>query len=268
MEKNKVVKEKIKNERREILTRLEDWLETPLLILGFVWLALLIFEFVWGENAYIESFSTLIYVIFIVDFAVKFLLAPDKTDYLKNNWITLIALAVPALRIFRIFRVVRIFQVARVTRGLRLVRVLTSFNRGMKSLAASFGRRGINYVLALTLIVLFAGAAGMYAFEKDVAETGIESYGTAVWWTAMILTTMGSDYFPRTGEGRVLSFLLALYAYTIFGYVTATLATFFIEQEAESKDSAVADAKQIQNLQDEIKGLREEMKLLMQNMKN
>lgn len=268
MEQNKVVKEKIKNERREILTRLEDWLETPLLILGFVWLALLIFEFVWGENPYIESLSTLIYVIFIVDFAVKFLLAPDKTDYLKNNWITLIALAVPALRIFRIFRVVRIFQVARVTRGLRLVRVLTSFNRGMKSLAASFGRRGINYVLALTFIVLFAGAAGMYAFEKDVAETGIESYATAVWWTAMILTTMGSDYFPRTGEGRVLSFLLALYAYTIFGYVTATLATFFIEQEAVNKDSAVANAKQIKNLQDEIKGLREEMRLLMQNMKN
>ncbi|HSK73546.1 MAG TPA: ion transporter [Pyrinomonadaceae bacterium] len=268
MEQNKVVKEKIKNERREILTRLEDWLETPLLILGFVWLALLIFEFVWGENPYIESLSTLIYVIFIVDFAVKFLLAPDKTDYLKNNWITLIALAVPALRIFRIFRVVRIFQVARVTRGLRLVRVLTSFNRGMKSLAASFGRRGINYVLALTLIVLFAGAAGMYAFEKDVEGTGIESYGTAVWWTAMILTTMGSDYFPRTGEGRVLSFLLALYAYTIFGYVTATLATFFIEQEAVNKDSAVADAKQIKNLQDEIKGLREEMRILAQNMKN
>jgi len=30
--------EKIKNERLEILARLENWLETPMLVLGFVWL--------------------------------------------------------------------------------------------------------------------------------------------------------------------------------------------------------------------------------------
>lgn len=268
MEKNKVVERKIKRERREILSRLENWLETPLLILGFVWLALLIVEFVWGENPYLDSLSTLIYVIFIVDFAVKFFLAPDKTDYLKNNWITVIALAVPALRIFRIFRVVRVFQAARVARGLRLVRVLTSFNRGMKALAASFGRRGISYILALTVIVLFAGAAGMYAFEKDVEGTTLNTYGNAVWWTAMLLTSIGSEYFPQTAEGRVLCFILALYGFAIFGYVTATLATFFIEREADSRESAVADAGQLRNLEEEIKGLREEMKLLMQSMKN
>lgn len=122
---------RLNNERRELLEKLEDWLETPLLILGFVWLALLVFEFVWGTNPYIETFSNLIWITFIVDFTVKFTLAPEKIEYLKNNWLTAIALAIPALRIFRVFRVVRILRAARFVRGLRLVRVLTSLNRGM-----------------------------------------------------------------------------------------------------------------------------------------
>ncbi len=35
-------------ERRELLARLEGWLEIPMLVLGFVWLALLIWEFTRG----------------------------------------------------------------------------------------------------------------------------------------------------------------------------------------------------------------------------
>lgn len=268
MAQTEFAKRIINKERYEILKRLEDWLETPLLILGFVWLGLLIFEFVWGENTYLNTLSNLIYIIFIVDFAVKLILAPDKTDYLKNNWLTIIALAVPALRIFRIFRVVRIFQAARVARSLRLVRVLTSLNRGMKALAASFGRRGVSYVIVLSLIVIFAGAAGMYAFENDVEGTALNSYGNAVWWTAMLLTSIGSDYFPQTAEGRILCFIIAVYGFAVFGYVTATLATFFVERDAENKESSIANAKQLDNLQTEIASLRNEIRFLSESLKN
>jgi voltage-gated potassium channel len=30
----------------------------------------------------------------------------------------------------------------------------------------------------------------------------IIDYGNALWWTAMVMTTIGSDYFPKTAEGR------------------------------------------------------------------
>lgn len=80
-------------ERRELLTRLEDWLETPMLVLGFVWLALLILEFTRGLPPLLEAAGTLIWIIFILDFALKFTLAPDKSDYLKANWLTALALA-------------------------------------------------------------------------------------------------------------------------------------------------------------------------------
>ncbi len=248
-------------ERRELVARLEDWLETPMLVLGFLWLALLILEFTRGLSPALEVVGTIIWIIFIVDFILKFALAPDKSDYLKANWLTALALAVPALRVFRVFRVVRVLRAARAARGLRLFRVVSSLNRGMRALGATMRRRGFGYVIALTVIVALAGAAGMYAFENELPEgQGFESYGEALWWTAMVMTTMGSDYFPRTTEGRVLCFALAVYAFAVFGYVTATLATFFVGRDAANAEAEVAGAEQIERLQAEVAALREELR--------
>jgi voltage-gated potassium channel len=264
-EEKEIVRERIKEERRSLVARLEDWLETPLLILGFVWLVLLVIELTGNLSPALGLAGTIIWIIFIVDFALKFLLAPDKTDYLKASWLTALSLIVPALRVFRIFRVFRVLRAARAVRGVRLFRVLTSLNRGMKSLGASFTRRGFGYVVALSVIVAFAGAAGMLAFENEV-EDGIKTYGEALWWTAMLLTSIGSDYFPKTVEGRVLCFILALYGFAVFGYVTATLATFFVGRDAENKESEIVGAEDINALRGEIALLREEIKLL--NNKN
>jgi voltage-gated potassium channel len=247
------------NERRQILATLDQWLETPLLILSFVWLALFIVEYVRGELGWVTAASDSIWAIFIVDFAVKFVLSPDKLKYLKINWLTAIALALPALRIFRIFRAVRIFRAARFARGVRFVRVLTSLNRGLRALGASLGRRGFGYVLAATLIVLFGGAAGMYGFEHEVANTGISDYGSAIWWTAMLITSIGSDYFPKTTEGRLLCFLISLYGFVVFGYLTATLASFFVDRDAKSKDSPTADKDHLIRMERELRLLREEI---------
>ena len=253
------VEEALKNERYELLRRLEDSLETPMLVLAFVWLALLVGGLIWGESLMFEVLGTIIWVIFILDFAVAFVLAPHKIAYLKNNWLTALSLLVPALRLFRFSRVFRLFRLARMGRSLRLLRVVSSLNRGMRALGASLSRRGFGYVLALTVLVTFTGAAGMYAFE-NAAPGGLKSYGEALWWTTMVLTTMGSQYWPQTIEGRVLCVFLALYAFAVFGYVTATLATFFIGRDAEDDEAELAGARQLAALREEMIALREEIR--------
>lgn len=253
----------LERERYEVLQRLQDWLETPMLLLAFVWLGLLIGELVWGESRAFEIIGTIIWIIFILDFAVGFILAPRKITFVRTNWLTVISLLIPALRIFRIFRVVRLLRFTRVGRSLRLFRVISSLNRGMRALAANLQRRGFGYVIALTLLVLFAGAAGMYAFENQ-SPNGLKNYGEALWWTAMIMTTLGSEYWPQTFEGRVLCFFLALYAFGVFGYVTATLATFFVGRDAESEEAELAGANELTALQQEVSALREEIRALSQ----
>lgn len=254
--------EVLKRERYELLHLLEGWLETPMLFLAFVWLVLLVMELVRGESLLFGVLGTIIWVIFILDFAGKFVLAPDKVVYLKGNWLTAISLLIPALRIFRVFRAFRLLRLARAGRGLQLIRVVGSLNRGMKALGASLSRRGFGYVIALTVLVTFAGAAGMYAFENE-APGGMNSYGEALWWTTMIMTTMGSHYWPQTAEGRVLCIFLALYAFGIFGYVTAALATFFVGRDAEHDESELVGAKQLAALRDEMTALREEIRTLL-----
>lgn len=253
--------DEVRRERREILAQIESWLETPMLVLGVAWLALLAAELTRGLSPFLERVGTVIWAAFIVDFALRLLVAPDRSTYLRRNWLTLLSLALPALRLFRALRAVRALRAARAARGLRLARVVGGVNRGMRALGRSMHRRGAGYVLALTALVLVAGASGMYAFERDVPG-GLGDYGSALWWTTMLLTTIGSDYWPRTAEGRLLCLLLSLYSLAVLGYITATLATYFVGRDAEAEEGEIAGAASIERLRAEIAELRAEIRAL------
>jgi voltage-gated potassium channel len=90
-------------------------------------------------------------------------------------------------------------------------------------------QRGLIYVLLLTTLITFLGAADMYNFERP----GLSTYWDAIWWTAMIMTTIGSDYWPKTPEGRVMVLVLSVYAFSIFGYITAAFASILVGTEKE-----------------------------------
>ena len=165
-----------------------------MIVLGFVWLALLVLELTRGLNPALEALGTAIWIIFIVDFGFRLALAPQKWRYVKRNWVTAVSLLVPALRVFRFAHLVRVLRLGRVARGVRLFRVLSSLNRGMSALGKTMGRRGFGYAVALTIIVVFAGAAGMHAFEDDNADgRDLHDYPSALWWTAMMITSRGEN---------------------------------------------------------------------------
>jgi len=238
-------KTQLKRERNSLLKRVEKAMEGPLVFLGFVWLILVIIDLIWGLNPILKTVSVVIWIIFIIDFIAKFILAPEKLKFLKKNWLTAISLIIPALRVVRIVRIVRLLK------GANLIKIVASINRSMKSLGATFTRRGFGYVVALTIGVIFAGAAGMYAFENQQPD-GLKTYGEALWWTAMLITSLGSQYWPETPEGQALCFLLALYGFCVFGYITATLASFFVGRDAEEQDAPVAGANEVKALQKKI----------------
>lgn len=230
-------------DRENLLRQIEGWLETPMIVLSFIWLALVLVELVWGASQLLEIFGVGIWAIFVAEYALRLWLAPTKTRFLRSNVISLVALIVPA------FRTLRLFRVARAVRGVRLVKVLGTVNRGMRALQASMGRRGLGYVLLLSLVVLLLGAAGMYALED------LGNYGDALWWTAMVLASMGTDFWPQSPEGRVLCFLLTLYGLGVFGYITASLASFFVGRDATHPDGLAAGAD-LMALRAEISALR------------
>lgn len=244
-------------ERWNVLEDLDDWLRLPMVLLSLVWLLIVVAEMVWGEHELLATFGTAIWVVFIAEFAVRLLLAPDKLPFLKRNWLTILALAVPALRMFRALRVVR---AARALRGARLVRIVGTANRSMKALKATLARRRFGYVLGLTGLIIVLGAAGMLSFEPaNEIEGGFTSYGHALWWTAMLVTSIGSDFWPLTTEGRALALLLSIYGLAVFGYITASFASFFVGRDAEEPDAPVAGSAQIESLAAEVRDRRLEV---------
>lgn len=229
-------------------------LELPMIVLAFVWLALFVLESVRGEEPWLVTAGWVIWSVFLVEFVIGLVLAPQKLTYVRKNWLKAIALAAPALRMLRVFRLVRVARFAGLARSARMVRIVSSLNRGMRALRRTFGRRGAPYVVALTLLVTIGGAAGMYAFENDIpGQPAFQNFGDALWWTGMIMTTMGSAYWPETTAGRVLCVLLSLYAFAAFGYVTALLASFFVERDAKE---ASPHATELSRLVDEVARLR------------
>lgn len=219
----------VETERVRLLVQLEQMLERPMIVLSLVWVALVALEFAQGLTRPVEIAGLVIWGLFAADFLIKLLVAPRKWLFLRRNWITALSLLLPA---FRLLRLGRAFRAVRVLRGVRFAKMLGTLNRGMRALRRSMRRQGFGYVVALTLLVLFSAAAGMMAFEREGPNrTVFATYSSSLWWTAMLMTSLGSEFWPKTGGGRALTLVVALYSFAVFGYITATLASFFIERQ-------------------------------------
>lgn len=241
-------------ERFRALVEWERWLEKPLQWLGVLWLGLVVADLLGPPNRTIELIAAGVWVLFVLDFLLRFTLAPRKIRYLKDNVITAVSLVIPTLRVFR---VTAAFRTLRVARSLRLARMVGSVNRLMLALQRMTRNSGFRYVALLTIAVILIGAAGIYTFEKDAGgRDGITDFATALWWTSMIMTTMGTDYWPKTTEGRTLTILLALYAFAVFGYMTGTIATFLLGRNDENERSIDRSNRQLAQLSREVAALR------------
>lgn len=133
--------EHAKQKRFRLLYKLEAWLEGPMFILSIVWLWLFIEELLGGLSQAQERWVMIIWGAFILEFLIKLVLAPRKLDYVKRNWLTLIALFVPAFRAFRLLRAIRVLQLNRVATTTTFVRGLTSSKRLFNELREAQGEK-------------------------------------------------------------------------------------------------------------------------------
>ena len=232
-------------------------IELPMIFLSFIWFCILITELVNGISSVLSDFGTGIWVIFILYFAMRMATVVNRTDLLKQNWPFVLAILVSTLRFFPFLQSFPFIRVLTATFGMQVIWIFASAVVGMRILRRNIGHRGAGYVLALTFVVLFSGAAGMLHFEGNVGDSqGIHTYWRALWWTAMQLTNMGSGYVMRTTGGRILDLAISIYAVVIFGYITALLASFLIDREVKDPKPENTYLKSLQTLQEEIIQLR------------
>lgn len=187
-----------------------------------------IMDFTKGLTHWEQVFDIVIYVIFVIDYVVRFVLADKKKDFFKSNILDLIAI-VPFNSAFRIFRTLKIF---RMTKMLKLVRISSVSARGLKKTKRFFNTNGFKYVLMLTATSIVVGAILMTQFEQM-------SFQDALWWSFVTATTVGyGDLSPATGAGRIIASCLMLVGIGLIGSLTSSITSFFLHEEPDTKCSS------------------------------
>jgi voltage-gated potassium channel len=233
-------------------------LELVMLFLSFIWLCILIIELAYGTTSPVLSgLGTAIWILFIVYFTVRLVTVADRIAFLKHNWLFILAILVSVLRFFPYLQPFPLVRALTATFGMQVIWIFLSADQGMRALRRTLGRRGAGYALALTLVVIFAGAAGMLHFEgmSDDPQS-IHTYPKALWWTAMQTTNIGTAYSIRTAGGRIICLGISVYAAAMFGYLTALFASFLIDLRPKDPTPEVARQKSVQDIQEEIIQLR------------
>lgn len=168
-----------------------------------------------------------IWVTFGVDYVIRLGLARGRrARFVRVNIVDLLILALPMLRPLRL---------------LRLVLLLRILNRGATD---NFRGRVAAYVVAaVTIVVLTASLAELDA-ERGQPGASIETIGDSLWWAATTITTVGyGDLYPVTTTGRLVAMALMVCGIALLGIVTATLATWLLDQVQAGEDQTQAELR-------------------------
>lgn len=236
--------------RLRLLRTVTKQSELPLLLLAVVWLGLFVAEMVGPLPRWAEILGACIWIVFLLDLGLRLLIAPRKLRFLRRNVLAILSLLVPALRLLRF---ARLFALGR---GMRVVRLVGSLNRSRTALHRTLHRRRTAYVALLTLLVTLGGAAAMHYFERGQHPV-FAAYGSSLWWTAMVVVTMGTEAWPATPEGRLVCLFLAGYGFAMLGYIAATLSAFLIGTDADATEPPAPSPEQAQDVAAVLETLRE-----------
>ena len=163
----------------------------------------------------IHSFDKAVWIIFTVDYVLRFIIARDRFAFARHNIIDLIA----------IFPFEVIFQGIRATRLIRLILMMRSFaylNRAYIRVGKVLKTNDFDHVLWFTFCTIFIGAISI-SFIDDM------EIGNAFWWSFVTTTTVGyGDIAPTSTGGRLVAVFLMIVGIGFLSTLTGTISSFFI----------------------------------------
>ena len=208
-------------------------------VLAVLWLPVLVAPLVAHLGPTVsETFVAIDYTLwalFVVEYVAKLALAPSRRTFVRTHMLDLVVIAVPFLRPIRALRV------------LRLLRAVAVAGEGLGRARRLLTEHGLQYVLLAAVTVVFAGAAAELGFERSVSGSNIHTYGDALWWAVVTVTTVGyGDRYPVTADGRGVAVVLMIVGIGLIGAITANVAAFFVSQED------AADRQRLEALEDRL----------------
>ena len=192
--------------------------------------------------------DTFVCVVFFADFVWQFIRSRPRIAYLKWGWLDLIS-SIPMLPAFRVARLARVARIIRVLRGARASRHMLGL------ILLHRARSTFGAVVFGSFVLLLFSAIAIVNVEPSLTPRD------AFWWCLFTLITGEyGDFYPASTEGRIITALLMTAGVAIFGTFTASVASFFLEEEQEQdeqRDTAIL--AEIGKLTREISELKQQM---------
>jgi len=230
--------------RQNRWAQLADW---PLAVASVVFLA----AYAWSVigrthgqlNTALQTVMQIVWVLFVIDYVVRLILAKPRWRWFFRHIPDLLIVALPFLRPLRLLRLIALIGV--------LQRVAGNALRGRVAI----------YVVVTASLVVFTAALAELNAEQYAVGARITSFGDALWWAIVTITTVGyGDFVPVTEIGRLIAVGLMISGIALLGVVTATLASWFVERVNDKGTADQAVTRQhIAELSDQISALRAEI---------
>jgi hypothetical protein len=183
--------------------------------------------------------DSLLFVVFLVDFVRRLIVARDNRAYIVRGygWLDLLSI-IPLLRIARLLRMARLIRILRRMGGLTMA---------MRTFFRNKATGGLYIVVLMALLVLEFGSLLVLWAERGAEGANILTADDAVWYSLVTMSTVGyGDHFPVTDLGRLFGSLTIVVGVGVFGTLTGFLANTFLspgggDLPAEFEDQEPAD---------------------------
>jgi voltage-gated potassium channel len=210
--------------------RFSATVEVPLTVLAVLWLPVLVVPLVTrvpaGTAATLDVIDYVVWAAFVVEYLVKLYLSPSRWSFVRHHLVDLLVIVVPVFRPLRLLRLLRLVTLTRV--GL----ILSSALKRARDL---FTHHGLHFVLLSVLAIIAICSALELAFERHAPGATIHSFGDALWWSIVTVTTVGyGDKYPVSAGGRGVAVVLMITGIGLVGILSATVASYFVGQRADA----------------------------------
>ena len=205
-------------------------------------------------------YDNVICFIFLFDFAYRLRTAKSGRQYFigERGWLDLLG-SIPSFGVLKIGALLRLARLSRLARITRLLRGQKKRDIVDDVLCHRSEYAGFITLLA-AMIVLVVASILVITFESGSPDANISTGADALWWAIVTITTVGyGDTFPVTAGGRITAFAVMLMGVGIIGALASILASLLVAQPA---DTGEADAVAARGLQEELAGIRAELKAL------
>jgi len=198
-----------------------------------------------------RALNWITWIAFAFELVVMLAVVPDRRKWLRHHPLDpfivvftppVLPAGLQSLRVLRLLRLVRLLRLAQLSREV-------------------FSLEGLRYAMLLSVLTAIGGGALFVAFEKGSQH--LDAWD-GIYWSVTTMTTLGSNIYPTTTGGEIVSTVILLIGISFVALLTGAFAQRFLSPEIEGIEeelgSEQASAEEIALR--ELRGVQEQLQAL------